>query len=84
MHTLEARRLVLKELYRCKDEPHVRVGNMPIVGVEIIHEIFLDLEHEGLIEFVRRPIPWPAWCVRLTPLGVARLSQNPVSKPSAA
>lgn len=84
MHTLDAKRLVLQELYRCKDEPHVRVGSMPIVGIELIHEMFLDLEREGLIEFVRRPIPWPAWCVRLTPLGVTTLSQTPHSNPSSS
>ena len=69
MSDAEARRLVLSELYRCKNEPHVQVGKMPIVGMDLAHHIFLQLESEGLIEFVRRPIPWPAWRVKLTPLG---------------
>jgi hypothetical protein len=45
---------------------------MSLVGIERISEVFLKLEKEGLVEFVRRPIPWPAWCVKLTVLGVKR------------
>jgi len=66
MSTAKARQLILEELFRRRHEPCVRVGGIPIVGLELIHQVFLDLEAEGLVEFVSRPIPWPAWRVRLS------------------
>ena len=65
-------RFFLHEMYRRRDEQFVQLGSMSIVGIETIREVFLKLEREGLVEFVRRPIPWPAWCVKLTELGVKR------------
>lgn len=68
----KARQLILEELFRHRNEQFVQVGKLPIVGIELVHDVFVDLEAEGLIEFVRRPIPWPAWCVRLSPKGHER------------
>jgi hypothetical protein len=71
MNSDKARQLVLEELFRHRNENFVQVGKLPIVGID--HEVFLDLEAEGLIEFVRRPMPWPAWCVRLSAQGHAKI-----------
>jgi len=68
----KARQLILEELFRHRNEQFVQVGKLPIVGIELVHSVFVDLEAEGLIEFVRRPIPWPGWCVRLSPKGYER------------
>ena len=65
----KARQLILEELFRHRNERFVRVGQLPIVGIERVYDVFLDLEAEGLVEFVSRPIPWPAWRVRLTQKG---------------
>ena len=65
-------RFFLHEMYNRRDEQSVQLGSMSLVGIERISEVFLKLEKEGLVEFVRRPIPWPAWCVKLTVLGVKR------------
>lgn len=65
-------RFFLHEMYERRDEPFVQLGSMSIVGIETIREVFLKLEKEGLVEFVRRPIPWPAWCAKLTELGAKR------------
>ena len=65
-------RFFLHEMYNRRNEQFVQLGSMSIVGIETIREVFLKLEQEGLVEFVRRPIPWPAWCVRLTELGAKR------------
>ena len=69
MNKDKARQLLLEELFRHRNEKFVQVGKLPIVGLELVHEVFLDLESEGLVEFVSRPIPWPAWRVRLSPKG---------------
>lgn len=73
----ELRHLVLKELFKQRDEEFVQVGKMPIIGIDLVHQLFIDLEREGLVEFVKRPIPWPAWCVKLTSLGLARAAAIP-------
>jgi len=65
-------RFFLHEMYERRDEQFVQLGSMSIVGIETIREVFLKLEQEGLVEFVRRPIPWPAWGVKLTELGAKR------------
>ena len=65
-------RFFLHEMYERRDEQSVQLGSMSIVGIETIREVFLKLEQEGLVEFVRRPIPWPAWCVKLTERGAKR------------
>lgn len=65
-------RFFLHEMYERRDEQFVQLGSMSIVGIETIREVFLKLEQEGLVEFVRRPIPWPAWCIKLTELGAKR------------
>ena len=72
----KARQLILEELFRHRNEQFVQVGKLPIVGIELVHDVFVDLEAEGLIEFVRRPIPWPAWCVRLSSKGYERARQQ--------
>jgi hypothetical protein len=69
MNEEKSRQLLLEELFRQRNEKFVQVGKLPIVGIELVHEVFLALEAEGLVEFVSRPIPWPAWRVRLTPKG---------------
>lgn len=69
MNKDKARQLLLEQLFRHRNEKFVQVGKLPIVGIELLHEVFLDLEAEGLVEFVSRPIPWPAWRVRLSAKG---------------
>jgi hypothetical protein len=68
-------RFFLHEMYNRRDEQCVQLGSMSVVGIGKMREVFLKLEQEGLIEFVRRPIPWPAWCVKLTKRGAKRAEQ---------